>query len=92
VIGNRQNLLFSDSLQLGVLRLLDMFEGKGPVGREGRHVLEAHIQFVAQQAIDQIRDIGFDRVIGTSGTIRTLGRRPISKRVEIPCNRSMPKR
>ncbi|MBE9113585.1 Ppx/GppA family phosphatase [Nodosilinea sp. LEGE 07298] len=73
VIGDRRDVLFSDSLQLGVLRLLDMFEGKGSVGREGRHVLEAHIEFVAQQTIDQIRSIGFDRVIGTSGTIRTLG-------------------
>ena len=73
VIGDRQQVLLSDSLPLGVLRLLDMFEDKGPVGHEGRHVLEAHIEFVAQQAIDQIREIGFDRVIGTSGTIRSLG-------------------
>lgn len=73
VIGDRQNVLFSDSLPLGVLRLLDMFEDKGPVGREGRHVLESHIEFVAQQAINQIREVGFDRVIGTSGTIRSLG-------------------
>ncbi|MEA5448853.1 Ppx/GppA phosphatase family protein [Leptolyngbya sp. CCNP1308] len=73
VIGDRQNILFSDSLPLGVLRLLDMFEDKGPVGSKSRHVLEAHIEFVAQQAIDQIRELGFDRVIGTSGTIRTLG-------------------
>jgi exopolyphosphatase/guanosine-5'-triphosphate,3'-diphosphate pyrophosphatase len=73
VIGDRQQVLFSDSLPLGVQRLLDMFEDKGPVGSEGRHVLEAHIEFVAQQAIDQIRAIGFDRVIGTSGTIRSLG-------------------
>lgn len=73
VVGDRQEVQFSDSLPLGVLRLLDMFEDKGPVGREGRHVLEAHIEFVAQQAIDQIRALGFDRVIGTSGTIRSLG-------------------
>ncbi|WP_017302115.1 Ppx/GppA phosphatase family protein [Nodosilinea nodulosa] len=73
VMGDRQNILFRDSLPLGVLRLLDMFEDKGPVGSEGRHVLESHIEFVAQQAIDQIREIGFDRVIGTSGTIRSLG-------------------
>jgi len=73
VIGDRQNLLFSKSLQLGVLRLLDMFEDQGPVGSEACHLLEAHIQALAQQTIDQIRVIGFDRVIGTSGSIRTLG-------------------
>ncbi|MBE9065732.1 Ppx/GppA family phosphatase [Leptolyngbya cf. ectocarpi LEGE 11479] len=73
VVGNRQDVLFGDSLQLGVLRLLDMFEDKGPVGEEGRSVLEAHIQFVAQKTLDQIQSLGFDQVIGTSGTIRTLG-------------------
>ncbi|MGD1855086.1 MAG: Ppx/GppA phosphatase family protein [Leptolyngbyaceae cyanobacterium] len=73
VLGNRDQVLFGRSLQLGVLRLLDMFEDKGPVGHEGRSVLEAHIQFIAQETLDQIQSLGFDRVIGTSGTIRTLG-------------------
>ncbi len=73
VVGNQQDILFGNSLELGVLRLLDMFEDKGPVGREGRNVLEAHIRFTAQEIMDRVQDIGFDRVIGTSGTIRTLG-------------------
>ncbi|NEQ31671.1 MAG: Ppx/GppA family phosphatase [Leptolyngbya sp. SIO4C5] len=73
VLGNQQEVLFGDSLQLGVQRLLDMFEDKGPVGSESRGVLEAHIRFVAQQTLDQIQEIGFERVVGTSGTIRTLG-------------------
>jgi len=73
VIGNRHAILFSESLQLGVLRLLDMFENQGPIGHEGRHVLEAHIQFVAREAISRIQEIGFTKVIGTSGSIRTLG-------------------
>ncbi len=73
VIGNRHEVLFGRSLDLGVQRLLDMFEDKSSVGSEGRHVLESHIQFVAQQTFDEMHNIGFDRVIGTSGTIRTLG-------------------
>ncbi|MGF1458052.1 MAG: Ppx/GppA phosphatase family protein [Leptolyngbyaceae cyanobacterium] len=73
VIGNRQEVLYGESLPLGVLRLLDMFEDKGPITPEGRHVVESHIQFLAQKTIDKLRDIGFDRVVGTSGTIRTLG-------------------
>lgn len=73
VLGNRQDILFNNSLQLGVLRLLDMFEDKGPVGKEGRSVLESHISYVAKETLDQINAIGFDRVVGTSGTIRTLG-------------------
>ena len=73
VIGDRNKIWFKDSMPLGVLRLLDMFEDKGSVGVEGRSVLEAHIGFVAKQIFDKIHRIGFDRVIGTSGTIRTMG-------------------
>ena len=73
VLGNDQEVLFAKSLKLGVLRLLDMFENPGPIGSEARGVLEAHIRFLAQQAILEAREIGFDRVIGTSGTIRTMG-------------------
>ncbi len=81
VVGSREDVLFGTSLQLGVLRLLDMFAGQqadqassqGPVGAEARSVLESHIHFLAKDAIAQAKQIGFDRVIGTSGTIRTLG-------------------
>ena len=73
VVGNDTEILLGKSMKLGVLRLLDMFEGKGMVGEEARGVLEAHIQFVAQSVMEEARALGFTRVIGTSGTIRTLG-------------------
>ncbi|MBE9042398.1 Ppx/GppA family phosphatase [Oscillatoriales cyanobacterium LEGE 11467] len=73
VVGDRSDLFFRDSMPLGVLRLLDMFENKESVGTEGRGILEAHIQFVAGKVLEKTRDVGFDRVIGTSGTIRTMG-------------------
>lgn len=72
-VGNSSDIFFRHSLPLGVLRLLDMFPDKGTVGTEGRNVLEAHIRFVAKETLAQIKDIGFQRVIGTSGTIRTMG-------------------
>ncbi|WP_019506638.1 Ppx/GppA phosphatase family protein [Pleurocapsa sp. PCC 7319] len=73
VLGDRSKIFFKDSMPLGVLRLLDMFEDRGTVGTEGKGVLEAHIRFVGKQIFKQIHDLGFDRVIGTSGTIRTMG-------------------
>ena len=73
VIGDRTEIFFKDSMPLGVLRLLDMFEDRGTVSAEGKGVLEAHIRFVSKQVKSKIHEIGFDRVIGTSGTIRTLG-------------------
>ena len=73
VVGGCSKIFFGDSMPLGVLRLLDMFQDKGSVGTEGKGVLEAHIRFVGQKIFEQINEIGFDRVIGTSGTIRTMG-------------------
>ena len=73
VVGNRKEVLFGTSMQLGVLRLLDMFESEKSVGKEARGVLEAHIRFVAQPVLEQAKAIGFTQVVGTSGTIRTMG-------------------
>lgn len=73
VVGNRDNILFGTSLKLGVLRLLDMFPDEGAISKEAQSVLESHIQFIAQSPLAQAKQAGFTRVIGTSGTIRTLG-------------------
>ncbi len=73
VLGDEEEVYFAKSLKLGVLRLLDMFKNPGPVGAEARGVLEAHIRFLAQDALGEARKMGFKRVIGTSGTIRTMG-------------------
>jgi exopolyphosphatase/guanosine-5'-triphosphate,3'-diphosphate pyrophosphatase len=72
-VGNKNEVLLGKSMKLGVLRLLDMFDGQGPISEEARGVLEAHIRFVAQHIIAEAKEIGFSRIIGTSGTIRTLG-------------------
>ncbi len=73
VVGNCSNILFGNSLKLGVLRLLDMIGDQEPLEKEARGILEAHIQVLAQQTIADAKQAGFTRVIGTSGTIRTMG-------------------
>ncbi|KAI9132305.1 Ppx/GppA phosphatase family protein [Acaryochloris sp. CCMEE 5410] len=73
VVGHREAILFGTSMKLGVQRLLDMFEDQGSIGEEARGVLEAHIRFLAKQPLQRAKQIGFSQVIGTSGTIRTLG-------------------
>jgi exopolyphosphatase/guanosine-5'-triphosphate,3'-diphosphate pyrophosphatase len=69
VVGDRSKIYESHSMPLGVLRLLDMFESKGSVGAEGRGVLDAHIRFVGEKIFEKINNVGFERVIGTSGTL-----------------------
>lgn len=73
VVGNRSDILFGNSIKLGVLRLLDMIGDQEPLGKKARGILEAHIQVLAQQTIADAKQSGFTRVIGTSGTIRTMG-------------------
>ena len=73
VLGNQDQIHLGTSLKLGVLRLLDMVADQGQMGNESRGVLEAHIRFLAQQTLAEAKKIGFTQVIGTSGTIRTLG-------------------
>ena len=73
VVGNREDVLFGTSMKLGVLRLLDMFDDAQGMGEEARGVLEAHIRFLAQPVLAGAKAVGFTRVIGTSGTMRTMG-------------------
>ncbi|NEP16044.1 MAG: Ppx/GppA family phosphatase [Leptolyngbya sp. SIO4C1] len=73
VVGNTADIFFGTSLPLGVQRLRDMFENQQPLAPEGRSAVEAYIQYQASESLETARDLGFDRVIGTSGTIRTLG-------------------
>ena len=73
VVGNTSEVLFRSSMKLGVRRLLDMFENEGPIGKEAQGVLESHIKYLARDVMEEAKACGFGRVIGTSGTIRTLG-------------------
>ena len=73
VVGNREEVLLGTSMKLGVLRLLDMFENEQKMGEEARSVLASHMRFVAQPVLSGAKAVGFTRVIGTSGTIRTMG-------------------
>jgi len=73
VVGDEGEVLFRSSVKLGVRRLLDMIDHQGPIGKEALKVLEAHIQQVARDTISEAKQHGFSQVIGTSGTIRSLG-------------------
>lgn len=73
VVGQGDRLLFSDSMRLGVQRLLDGREKPEPLPSKRVHQLRGYVQGVANDVITRARDAGFEQVVGTSGTIRTLG-------------------
>jgi exopolyphosphatase/guanosine-5'-triphosphate,3'-diphosphate pyrophosphatase len=73
VIGNQDSVLFKSSLKLGVLRLLDRVGGQSPLDAGQQEDLRQHVRETAQNVFKRISTFKFSRVIGTSGTIRSLG-------------------
>jgi exopolyphosphatase/guanosine-5'-triphosphate,3'-diphosphate pyrophosphatase len=71
-VGSPHELLLSESLRLGVQRLLFREGGAERLGMRELYELQGYVQGAAAEALAQARQLGFSRVIGTSGTIRTL--------------------
>jgi exopolyphosphatase / guanosine-5'-triphosphate,3'-diphosphate pyrophosphatase len=61
------------SFKLGVIRLTERFVKSDPLEPRDERKLARHIQAEIGKYLDQIARAGFDRVIGTSGTILSLG-------------------
>ena len=61
------------SFKLGVIRLTERFVHTDPLSRRDERKLVRHIQDQLSKYLRDIRTAGFDRVIGTSGTILSLG-------------------
>jgi exopolyphosphatase / guanosine-5'-triphosphate,3'-diphosphate pyrophosphatase len=71
--GTGLNVELGRSFKLGVIRLTERFVKNDPLEpRDERRMLK-HINAEIGEYLDQIAAAGFDRVIGTSGTILSLG-------------------
>lgn len=72
-LGSRQAVKFARSFKIGVIRLTERFVTSDPIaGRDERRM----VKYVGEQVdryIGHIVGAGFDRVVGTSGTILSLG-------------------
>lgn len=73
VVGNKHEVLYKSSMKLGVLRLLDRIGSDEPLSESQLDDLKTHIQTIAKKYLEGAGEAGFKKVIGTSGTIRTLG-------------------
>jgi exopolyphosphatase/guanosine-5'-triphosphate,3'-diphosphate pyrophosphatase len=71
--GIGENVERSRSFKLGVIRLTERFIRSDPLeGRDERRLLK-HVNDELRTYLNEIRRAGFERVIGTSGTILSLG-------------------
>src|SRR5688572_11211758 len=72
-LGNATQMTVGKSFKVGVIRLTERFVKSDPLSdRDERHLVK-HLNREMGDYLDHIASRGFDRVIGTSGTILSLG-------------------
>src|SRR6185437_15773171 len=72
-LGTATHLTFGKSFKAGVIRLTERFVKTDPLSHENERRLVKHLNREMGGYLESISRTGFDRVIGTSGTILSLG-------------------
>ena len=72
-LGTASHLTLGKSFKVGVIRLTERFVRSDPLSGRDERRLTKHLNRELGSYLDQIAARGFDRVIGTSGTILSLG-------------------
>lgn len=72
-LGTAATVQLARSFKVGVIRLTERFVRSEPLGGRGERRLARHVLDELGDYCDQVTAAGFDRVIGTSGTILSLG-------------------
>jgi exopolyphosphatase/guanosine-5'-triphosphate,3'-diphosphate pyrophosphatase len=72
-LGTASRVRFGRSFRIGTLRLTDRFVQSDPLSARDERRLVRHIRRETAAFVRQLRRRGFSRVIGTSGTILSLG-------------------
>jgi exopolyphosphatase / guanosine-5'-triphosphate,3'-diphosphate pyrophosphatase len=72
-LGNARTVRVARSFKLGVIRLTERFVRTDPLSRRDERRLVKHIRSEIDRPCRDIAARGFDHVIGTSGTLLSLG-------------------
>ena len=72
-LGTATHLTLGKSFKTGVIRLTERFVKSDPLSERDERRLVKHLNREMGAYLDQVSARGFDRVIGTSGTILSLG-------------------
>lgn len=72
-LGTRKKVQFANSFRLGTMRLTERFVRGDPLSAKDERRLVKHIRSEIGPFADALVEAGFDRVIGTSGTILNVG-------------------
>src|ERR671913_2185450 len=72
-LGSGREVEFARSFKIGVIRLTERFVDSDPISSRDERKMSEFIGEQVDRYIEHIVEHGFDRVIGTSGTILSLG-------------------
>ena len=72
-LGTGTSVMLARSFKIGVIRLTERFIKSDPPSERDERRLAKHVEDEITRHCEQITAIGFDRVIGTSGTILSIG-------------------
>lgn len=72
-LGTAAEIQLARSFKIGVIRLTERFVKSDPLSQRDERRLSRYILAEVDRHCEQIAAAGFDRVIGTSGTILSLG-------------------
>ena len=72
-LGTAANVQLARSFKIGVIRLTERFVNSDPLSKRDERKMAKYISGEIERHCEQISAIGFDRVIGTSGTILSIG-------------------
>jgi len=72
IVGSQRECFFADSVKCGVLRLRNAFPLSDPPLPRELDKIRAHVSTSMKRMFGQVRDAGFETMVGTSGTILAL--------------------
>ena len=72
-LGNAETMRLGRSFKMGVIRLTERFVTSDPLAARDERKMVQFINREIEEHAGQIVEAGFDRVVGTSGTILSLG-------------------
>ena len=72
-LGGKTDVEFARSFKIGVIRLTERFVDSDPISSHDERKMAKFIREQVDRYLEHIVEQGFDRVIGTSGTILSLG-------------------
>lgn len=73
LIGEKGNVFYSNSIKLGAVRLTEKFFPDGKYTKENVENARLHVRSIINPIVRNLKNEKYDLVIGTSGTITTMG-------------------